>query len=96
MDFILNYLVEMWPSFIIIVITAVVVWIFSRWYHRFVKVEGTIKELPCSKHDDLYLCIVETEKTVKEFGSKFKALHCFFKRCLVFSAHRFRRWRFKC
>ena len=66
MDAILSYLVERWPAFIIIVITAVVVWLLSRWYHRFEKVEDTIKELPCSKHDDLYHRIVETEEAVKE------------------------------
>ncbi len=66
MDAILSYLVEKWPAFIIIVITAVVVWLLSRWYHRFGKVEDTIKGLPCSKHDDLYHRIVETEETVKE------------------------------
>ena len=66
MDAILSYLVERWPAFIVIVITAVVVWLLSRWYHRFEKVEDTIKELPCSKHDDLYHRIVETEEAVKE------------------------------
>ena len=66
MDAILSYLVERWPAFIVIVITAVVVWLLSRWYHRFEKVEDTIKELPCSKHNDLYHRIVETEEAVKE------------------------------
>ncbi|MBO7287410.1 MAG: hypothetical protein J6U85_04185 [Bacteroidales bacterium] len=61
---------ERWPILalfvVVIIITAVVVWLLSRWYHRFVKVEDTIKELPCEKHDDLYHRIVETEEAVKE------------------------------
>lgn len=70
MDAVLDYLMERWPVLalfvVVIIITAVVVWLLSRWYHRFEKVEDTIKELPCEKHNDLYHRIAETEKTVKE------------------------------
>ena len=70
MDAVLDYLMERWPILalfvVVIIITAVVVWLLSRWYHRFEKVEDTIKESPCSKHNDLYHRIVETEEAVKE------------------------------
>ncbi|MBQ8223655.1 MAG: hypothetical protein IJZ87_10015 [Bacteroidales bacterium] len=64
MDVILNYLVEKWPAFVIVIITACVVWRFARWYNRLEKVEEKVDDLPCENHEDLYPRFVNTEEKV--------------------------------
>lgn len=68
MEPILNYLVEKWPIFamlvISVIVTAIVVWIISKWYHRFVKVEKKVDVLPCEKQDELQHRIVKVEEKV--------------------------------
>ncbi len=68
MEPILDYLVEKWPIFamlvVSVIVTAVVVWLLSEWYHRFIKTEKRIDNLPCEKQDDLYHRFVNTEEKV--------------------------------
>ncbi len=66
MDVILNYLVEKWPEFVIIIITSIVVWFVSKLYHRFIKIEGKTNDLPCNKHEDLYPRFVNIERKTKD------------------------------
>ena len=58
MEPVLDYLVEKWPIFamlvISVIITAIVVWLLSEWYHRFVNTETKVDNLPCSKHDEMF------------------------------------------
>mgnify|MGYP003455889609 FL=1 len=67
---ILNLIIEQWPFLALLIVaiiaTFVIVWHFSKWYHRFEKVEEKIDDLPCEKHDDLYRRFVNTEEKVKE------------------------------
>ena len=67
---ILNLIIEQWPFLALLIVaiiaTFVIVWHFSKWYHRFEKVEEKVDDLPCDKHDDLYRRFVNTEEKVKE------------------------------
>lgn len=67
---ILNFIIERWPFLAILIVaiiaTSVIVWCFSKWYHRIEKVEEKVDDLPCEKHDDLYPRFVNTEEKVKE------------------------------
>lgn len=68
MDAILNYLMGKWPILallvFVIIVTAIVVWRFARWYNRLEKVEEKVDDLPCEKHEDLYPRFVNTEEKV--------------------------------
>ena len=70
MEPILSYLIEKWPIFamfvVTVIVTAIVVWIISKWYHRFSKVEKKVDTLPCEKQDELQHRIVKVEETVEE------------------------------
>ena len=65
METLLDFLMEKWPILALLmftmVITAVVVWIASGWYHRFIKVEEKTNKLPCEKQEELHHRVTKVE-----------------------------------
>lgn len=57
METILSRLLDKWPSLLLILVTAVIVWFVVRWYYRrFKPVEDKAKKidtLPCAKNEEL-------------------------------------------
>ncbi len=64
MEEVLGYLLEKSPIIALVFMGVLFGFFLSKWYHRFMKVEEKVGDLPCEKHDDLYHRIVKNEEKV--------------------------------
>ena len=80
MEPVLDYLVEKWPIFamlvVSVIVTAIVVWLLSEWYHRFVNTETKVDNLPCSKHDEMFDRINEKLNVINSIKEKVDSQPC--------------------
>ncbi|MBQ3832679.1 MAG: hypothetical protein II935_07270 [Bacteroidales bacterium] len=71
MDAIISFIIERWPIMVVVIVVAIAVWLFARWYYKhFKRIEEHVKaleNLPCGKHEDMFVSIKEDLTVIRTY-----------------------------